>query len=65
MIISILLVPKKEMLRDGGTVIYSAILYKIVKWNELDILEEDGTTTERRHDTEVCIFPTNYYNCKT
>ncbi|MBQ5498751.1 MAG: hypothetical protein IIT73_03005, partial [Treponema sp.] len=47
----ICLIPIPTFYKDGGTVEYSAILYKIIDWNQL----------EGKQGTELHIFPTNFH----
>ncbi len=65
LILIILLVPIKSTYLDGGTVTYSSLIYKIIKWKKLDFFYEDGY----KRGTEIHLFPTNfksldYYNSK-
>lgn len=46
------LIPIPTFYKDGGTVTYSAIFYKIIKWNRLD----------GKQGTELHIFPTNFHS---
>jgi len=48
----ICLIPIPTFYKDGGTVEYSAILYKIIDWNQL----------EGKQGTELHIFPTNFHS---
>ena len=48
----ICLIPIPTFYKDGGTVTYSAILYKIINWNQLD----------GKQGTELHIFPTNFHS---
>ena len=52
----ILVFPIKKECNDGGTVEYSAILYKVIKWNRIRIYEENKT------GTEVYFFPKNLHS---
>lgn len=49
---------------DGGTFAYSALTYKIVKWNRMvPVYNEDGVPMERVDlytNTSVYWFPNNY-----
>ena len=63
-IISIILViclfPVRLMLKDGGTVIYAAVLYKVIVWKQImPIEEENETSTGYRTGTDFYIFPFN------
>lgn len=52
----ILVFPIKKVYRDGGTVEYSAVLYKVIKWNRIRKYEENKT------GTEVYFFPKNLHS---
>lgn len=52
----ILVFPIKKICNDGGTVEYSAILYKVIKWNRIRVFEENKT------GTEVYFFPENLHS---
>ena len=45
-------IPIPTFYKDGGTVTYSAIIYKVIKWNRLD----------GKQGTEFHIFPTNFHS---
>ena len=49
---------------DGGTREYTALTYKIVKWNRfVSVYNEEGTAMERidiYHNTSVYWFPDNF-----
>jgi len=51
-----LIVPVRKVANDGGTVVYSSALYKIIKWNRIRIYEENKT------GTEVYFFPENLHS---
>ena len=55
-IVLFLIVPIKRECNDGGTVEYSAILYKVIKWNRIRQYEENKT------GTEVYFFPQNLHS---
>lgn len=55
-VIAILIVPNKKVCNDGGTIEYSAILYKVIKWNRIRPYEENKT------GTEVYFFPKNLHS---
>lgn len=55
-VVLILIFPIKNVYRDGGTVEYSAILYKVIKWNRIRVYEENKT------GTEVYFFPKNLHS---
>lgn len=38
--------------KDGGTVTYSALLYKVIDWNHLN----------GKHGVEVYLFPNNFHS---
>lgn len=46
------LIPVPTFYKDGGTVIYSAVLYKIIDWDQLD----------GKRGAEFHIFPTNFHS---
>ena len=53
----------KGTLNDGGTRVYSALTYKIVAWNKIQVeLNEDGSGGETNfyRKTSVYWFPDNY-----
>ena len=52
----ILLFPTRKMVNDGGTTEYSAILYKVIKWNRIRMFEENKT------GTEIYWFPENLHS---
>ena len=52
----VLVFPIKRVANDGGTVEYSAVLYKIIKWNRIRMYEENKT------GTEVYFFPKNLHS---
>lgn len=52
--------PVRITLRDGGTVVYNALTYKVIIWNEYNITYEDNYKT----GTEVHIFPMNFKSVK-
>ena len=51
-----LFVPIKRVYRDGGTVEYSTVLYKVIKWNRIRRNEENKT------GTEIYWFPRNLHS---
>lgn len=51
-ILIILLFPIRFRYKDGGTLEYRAILYRIIKWN----------TIEGYKDTEIHFFPNNFHS---
>lgn len=55
-ILIILVVPVKRNVNDGGTVVYSAAVYKVIKWNRIRNYEENKT------GTEVHFFPKNLHS---
>ena len=52
----ILFFPIKQVYRDGGTKEYTAILYKVIKWNKIREFEENKT------GTEIYWFPKNLHS---
>ena len=55
-ILMILVIPIRREANDGGTVEYSAILYKVIKWDRIRKYEENKT------GTEVYFFPKNLHS---
>jgi len=55
-VILILIIPIKREANDGGTVEYSAVLYKVIKWDRIRMYEENKT------GTEVYFFPKNLHS---
>lgn len=49
-------IPRKLNLKDGGTVVYDAFLYKLINWNKLN---PPGPNITGR---EFHIFPTNFHS---
>lgn len=47
-------------IEDGGTRDYLALTYRIVKWNRLTGISEDGTHIEVHKNTCVYFFPNNF-----
>ena len=47
----ICLIPMPVYYKDGGTVTYTAIFYKIIKWNTLG----------GKQGTEIHVFPNNFH----
>ena len=63
--IIVLLCPIKVPFKDGGTVFYSAILYKIIVWNtHIYEISEDTGDLERtvKSGIELHVFPFNFNN---
>ena len=56
LIVIILLFPSRKMVNDGGTIEYSAVLYKVIKWNRMREFEENKT------GTEIYWFPKNLHS---
>lgn len=55
-IVIILVFPIKKVANDGGTVVYSSAIYKVIKWNRL------RTHEENKKGTEVYWFPENLHS---
>jgi len=55
-VLLILIFPTRKVANDGGTVEYSALLYKVINWNRIRILEENKT------GTEIYWFPKNFHS---
>jgi len=56
LVVIILFIPTKKMVNDGGTIEYSAVLYKVIKWNRMRVFEENKT------GTEIYWFPENIHS---
>ena len=55
LVLIILLVPIKFQYKDGGTIEYRSLIYKIIKWHRLDEYYENGL----KIGTEIHFFPNN------
>ena len=55
-IIIILVIPVKIQYKDGGTVEYKSLTYKIIKWHRLSEFYQDGYKT----GTDIYFFPDNF-----
>lgn len=55
-ILIILVFPSRKVANDGGTVVYSSTLYKVIKWNRM------RTHEENKIGTEVYWFPENMHS---
>lgn len=55
-ILIVLIFPTRKIANDGGTVVYSSALYKIIKWNRMRNFEEN------KIGTEVYWFPENLHS---
>lgn len=55
-ILAVLILPTRKVANDGGTVVYSSALYKVIKWNRMRNFEENKT------GTEVYFFPENLHS---
>ena len=55
-VLAILLIPVPSTLKDGGTKVYTAVLYRIVIWHQLDEDVRGGYRT----GTEFEIFPFHF-----
>jgi len=55
-LVSVLIFPIPVVYRDGGTRTYTAFLYRIIIWNQLDIESETGYRT----GMEFYFFPNNF-----
>ena len=51
MAVILLLIPVKKVYEDGGTLIYTSLIYKVIVWKQID-----GKT-----GTEFYIFPDNFH----
>ena len=60
----VLIIPLRLARNDGGTIEYSAILYKVIDWHEVKtVLSEETGEYENyvaRDDIEFKIFPFNW-----
>lgn len=56
LLLVLLLVPYPFRAHDGGTVVYQAILYRVIVWHRYDDTKPGGFKT----GTEFYIFPTNF-----
>ena len=54
-LLAVLLIPLPLRLKDGGTVTYNAVLYRVVVWHALNEADVGGYKT----GVEVHIFPKN------
>ena len=61
LILSLLLVPIPTSLNDGGTIIWTSLTYKIVKWNRIDNRYESGYYT----NTSFYWLPDNFKSIDT
>ena len=57
-VLVILLFPIKLQYKDGGTIEYKAILYKVIKWHRIDNNYDSGYY----EGTEIHLFPTNFHD---
>jgi hypothetical protein len=55
-----LIFPIRMTLRDGGTVVYNALTYKVIVWHELNLTYEDDYKT----GVDFYIFPMNFKSVK-
>lgn len=55
-ILVVIIFPTRKVTNDGGTVVYSSALYKVIKWNRIRQYEENKT------GTEVHFFPKNLHS---
>ena len=51
----LLLFPKRTLYKDGGTVTYTALLYQVVVWHQLQ-----GADMPYKTGVEVRLFPHNF-----
>ena len=52
------LIPFRTVQKDGGTVVYSAVLYKVIVWHRAYINEQ--SEPDFITGTDVYIFPFNF-----
>ena len=55
-VLVVLILPTRKVANDGGTVVYSSALYKVIKWNRMRNFEENKT------GTEIYWFPENLHS---
>jgi len=55
----ICLIPIKAKRKDGGTVEYAAVLYKVIVWNQI-YNDPDSDEIKYHTGTNVYIFPFNF-----
>ncbi|MGN8937802.1 hypothetical protein [Bittarella sp. HCP28S3_D9] len=51
----LLLFPKRTLYKDGGTATYTALLYQVIVWHQLQ-----GVDMPYRTGVEVRLFPHNF-----
>ena len=56
LVVILLIFPVRKVANDGGTIVYSSVLYKVIKWNRMRSYEENKT------GTEVYFFPENMHS---
>lgn len=56
LVVIFLILPVRKVANDGGTIVYSSALYKVIKWNRIRNYEENKT------GTEVYFFPKNLHS---
>lgn len=56
LVVILLIFPVRKVANDGGTIVYSSPLYKVIKWNRMRSYEENKT------GTEVYFFPENIHS---
>ncbi len=56
MLLALLFIPVKRVYDDGGTVEYAALMYRVVKWNKLN-MNDAGDRIDRYESTTVYWFP--------
>ena len=56
LLLIVLVIPVKLHYKDGGTIEYKSLTYKIIKWHRLDDYYDTGYKT----GTEIHFFPNNF-----
>lgn len=61
LLLLVLFVPYRvDTLEDGGSKVYTAVMYKYIRWKGFYIMEEDGTLTESKQvHTSIHWYPDN------
>ena len=55
LLLAVLLVPIREAWKDGGTVTYTSLTYKYIRWNCMRDVDEENYT-----GTSIYFFPKNF-----
>ena len=54
----VLIIPRKDIYNDGGTVTYTSLNYKIIKWHKLS----PDNPNVFKEGTEIYFFPNNFHD---